>query len=102
MQLVDEFAGAAVDAGAHADLLEEVHQSDIADGVIVGKDFANIPRVRQTMTLRHAQEQSRKPVGEAASDEQQMVVLELVKQPLGRQVLALQRADELERVFVGN
>ena len=71
-------------------------------GVVIGHDLADIARIRQPMAFGHAQEQPRQPVGEVAADEQQVVVLELVEQLFGRQVLALQRADEFEQVFVGD
>jgi hypothetical protein len=38
----------------------------------------------------------------ASADEQQMIVLELVKELLRHQMLALQSADELEQVFIGD
>src|SRR5207244_4243216 len=50
----------------------------------------------------HAQEQAREPVGEVAADEEQMIVLELVEELLRHQVLALQGADELEQILIGD
>ena len=94
--------GAAVDARAHAHLLQERHEALVLARVVVGQHLADVARVRQALALGHAQEQARQPVGEVAADEQQVVVLELVEQLLGRQVLALQRADELEHVLVGD
>ena len=102
MQLVHEALGADVDARAHAHLLQERHEPLVLAGVIVGHDLADVARVGQALPLGHAQEQSRQPVGEVAADEQQVIVLELVEQLLGRQVLALQRADELQQVLVGD
>ena len=95
-----EALGALVDARAHAHLLQEGDQPLVLAGVVVGHDLADVARVGQPLALGHAQEQARQPVGEIAADEQQVVVLELVEQLLGRQVLALQRADELEQVLV--
>ena len=66
----------------------------------VGQHLADITRIGKPVPLREAQEESRQPVGVAAADQEQVIVLELVEEPLGRQMLALQRADELERVFV--
>ena len=102
MQLVDELLRAAVDARPHADLLEKCHQPAVAARVIVGQHLADIARIGKPVPLGHAEEQPRQPVGEVAADEQQMVMLELVEKLFRRQVLALQRADELERVFVGD
>ena len=102
MQFVHEALGADVDARAHAHLLQERDEALVLLGVVVGQHLADVARVRQALALRHAQEQARQPVGEVAADEQQVVVLELVEQLLGRQVLALQRADELQRVLVGD
>ncbi len=70
--------------------------------VVVGQNFADVARIREALALRHAQEQARQPVAEVAADEQQVVVLELVEQLFRREVLALQRADELEQVLVGD
>ena len=70
--------------------------------VVVGEHLADVARIGQPPALGHAQEQAREPVGEIAADEQQVVVLELVEELLRRQVLALQRADELEHVLVGD
>ena len=102
VQLVDKLFGAVVDARAYADLLQEVEQARVLVGMVVGQDFAHVARVGKPVALGHPQEQAREPVGEAAADQQQMVVLELVEEPLGRQVLALQRADEFEHVLFGN
>ena len=102
MQFVDEALGALIDARAHAHLLQEGHQPLVLARVVVGQHLADVARVGQALALGHAQEQPRQPVGEIAADEQQVVVLELVEQLLRRQVLALQRADELEQVLVGD
>ena len=102
MQFRDERFRAAIDARAHAHLLQERHEPLVLHRVIVGQHFADVARVGQALALRHAQEQPRQPVGEIAADQQQVVVLELVEQLLGRQVLGLQRADELEHVLVGH
>ena len=102
VQFVDELLRAAVEARAHADLLQERHQPLVLAGMAVGKDLADIARVRQAPALGHAQEQPRQPVGEVAADEQQVVVFQFVEQFLRHQVVALQRADELQRVLVGN
>ena len=102
MQLLDEALGAHVDAGAHAHLLQEGHQAVVLAAVIVRQHLADIARIGEPLALRHAQEQPRQPVGEIAADEQQVIVLELVEQPLGHQVLALQRADELQQILIGD
>jgi hypothetical protein len=88
--------------GAHADLLEEGHQAHILQAVAVGEDLAHVARVGEAAALGHAQEEPREPVGEIAADDEQVVVLEGVKELLGRQVLALQRADEFQHVLVGD
>ena len=83
-------------------LLQEGHEPFVLAAVVVGQHLADVARVREALALGHAQEQARQPVGEVAADEQQVVVLELVEQLLGGQVLALQRADEFQQVLVGN
>ena len=102
VQLGDERLGAAVDARAHADLLQERDQPVVLHGVVVGEHLADVARIGQAPALGHAQEQARQPVGEIAADQQQVVVLELVEQLFGREVLGLQRADELQHVLVGD
>ena len=102
VQLGDELLGAVVDARAHAHLLQELHEPHVALRVVVGEHLAHVARIRQALPLGHAQEQARQPVGEVAADEEQVVVLELVEELLGREVLALQRAHELQHVLVGD
>ena len=102
VQLGDERCRAAEDTRAHADLLQEREQPLVLRRVVVRQDLADVPRIGQALALRHAQEQPREPVREVAADQQQVAVLELVEQLLGRQVLRLQRADELEHVLVGD
>jgi len=87
---------------AHADLLEEGNEPHVGQAVAVGKDFADIARIGQPPALGHAQEEPGEPVGEVTADDEQVVVLERVEKFFRRQVLALQRADELEHVLVGN
>ena len=102
MQLVHELLRTAVHAGAHAYLLQERHQALVAVRMGVGEHLAEVARVRQAPALGHAQEQPRQPVRKTAADDEQVAVLELVEKLLGRQVLALQRADELQHVLVGD
>ena len=102
MKLVHEALGADVYPGPHAHLLKERDEALILARVIVGQHLADVPRVRQALAFRHAQEQACQPVAEIAADEQQVVVLELVEQLLGREVLALQRADVLQEILVGD
>ena len=102
VQLGDERLRAAEHARAHAHLLQEGEQALVLRGVVVRQDLAEIARVRQALALGHAQEQARQPVGKVAADQQQVAVLELVEQLFGREVLGLQRADELEHVLVGD
>ena len=97
----DEGFRAAVDPGANAHLLQECHQPGVADGVIVCENFTDIARVREPLALGHPQEEPCEPVREVATDDQQVAVLELVKELLRRQMLRLQRTDELEHVLVG-
>jgi hypothetical protein len=59
--------------------------------VIVGDDLAHVPRIGEPLALRHAQEEPRQPFREIAADQDQVVLLELMEQFLGRQVLGLQR-----------
>ena len=100
MQFLDKTFGADVYPGTDADLLQEGHQATVLAGVIIGEHLADIARVGEPLALRHAQKEARQPVGEIAADEQQVIVLELMKQLFGRQVFALQRADELKQVLV--
>ena len=102
MQLVDELARAAVDARAHTHLLQKIHEPHVTNRMAIREHLADVARIRKPVPLRHAKEEPGEPVREAAADEQQVIVLELVEELLGRQVLALQRADELEHVLVGD
>ena len=101
MQLGHERLRAGKQPGAHADLLEERDQPQVAHAVVVGENLAHVARVGESAALRHAQEEPGEPVGEVAADHQQVVVLEGMEELLRDQVLALQRADELEHVLVG-
>jgi len=102
VQLVDEALCAGIEPRTHAHLLKERNEPGIFAAVIVRQHLADVTRVRKALALRHSQEQPRQPVGEVASDEQQVAVLELVEELLGRQVLVLQCADELEQVLIGD
>jgi hypothetical protein len=102
VQLLDEAFGAHVDARAHAHLLQKGHEPVILAGVVIRQHFAHVARVGQALALGHAQEQAREPVREIAADEEKMIVFELVKELLRRQVLALQRADELQQILIGD
>jgi len=67
VQFCNERLRAAEHARAHAHLLQESEQALILRGVVVGKDLAEIARVRQALALGHAQEQARQPVGKVAA-----------------------------------
>ncbi len=79
IQLLDKALGADVDAGAHAHLLQERHEPVIIARMVIRQHFADVARVGEPLALRHAQKQSREPVGEVAADEEQVIVFELVK-----------------------
>ena len=68
--------------------------------MVIRQHLANIARIREPLTFRHAQKEPRKPVGEIAADEQQMIVFEFVKKLLRRQMFALQRTDEFEKILI--
>ena len=59
VQFRDESLGAGVDAGAHADLLQECDEPLVLHRVIVGEYLADVARIRKPAALRHAQEQAR-------------------------------------------
>ena len=86
--LGDERLGAAVDARAHADLLQERNEALVLGcAIVVGEHLGEVARVGQAMALGHAQKQPRQPVRKVAADQKKMAVLELMKQPFRRQVL---------------
>jgi len=47
--------------------------------MVIRQYFSHIARVRQPLAFRHAQKQAAEPVREIAADEEQVIVLELVK-----------------------
>ena len=89
MQLLDEPIGPDVDARSDANLLQECDQALVGSGMSIGQHLANVARIRESLALGHAQEQASEPVRKIAADEQQVIVFELVKQPLRRQMLVL-------------
>ena len=56
VQFAHEVLGAAVDARAHADLLQEGHEPVVLAAMVVRQNFTDVARVREALALGHPQE----------------------------------------------
>lgn len=66
----------------------------------VRQDLAKVARLGEPAAFRDPEEQARQPIGETATDEEQVVVLEFAKEFLRGVVGCLQCADKLQHVLV--
>ena len=83
-----------------AHLLQEEYEAGIAGRAGVCKGFADVARFGEPAALGEPEKKARQPVGEAAAEKEEVVVLQFAEEFFRRVMAALQRTDEFEHVLV--